>query len=233
MQRRSRDAEGHTEGVVFDPVRSVHVTTLLLIRHALCDPVGTSIAGRTFGIHLNDAGRRQAAALAGRLGRLPIAEIRSSPLERAVETAQPLAAALGLPVIQDTGLNEVDFGEWTGRTLAELDGLPEWGDFNERRGSTRIPGGENMAEVVGRSLATLEQVRRTPELTGRLVALVSHGDVLRSLVAHCIGMNPNAIHRIEIAPASVSILLSEDGNWRLLLLNSTGEWPDSVASATR
>ena len=102
---------------------------------------------------------------------------------------------------------------------------PEWRDFNERRGSTRIPGGETMAEVVSRSLATLEQVRRTPELTGRLVALVSHGDVLRSLVAHCIGMDPDALHRIEIAPASVSILLSEDGNWRLLLLNSTEEWP--------
>jgi broad specificity phosphatase PhoE len=201
------------------------VTTFLLIRHALCDPVGVSIAGRTAGVHLNDAGRRQAAALAGRLGRLPIAAIRSSPLERAVETAEPLAAALNLHVIEDAGLNEVDFGEWTGRTLAELDGLPEWRDFNERRSSTRIPGGETIAEVVSRSLATLEQVRRSPELTGRLVALVSHGDLLRSLVAHCIGMNPDALHRIEVAPASVSILLSEDGNWRLLLLNSTEEWP--------
>jgi broad specificity phosphatase PhoE len=208
------------------------VTTFLLIRHALCDPVGTSIAGRTVGLHLNDAGRRQAAALAGRLGGLPIAAIRSSPLERAMETAQPLAAALGLPVVQDAGLNELDFGEWTGRTLTELDGLPEWCDFNERRSSTKIPGGETMAEVISRSLATLEQVRRTPGLTGRIVALVSHGDVLRSLVAHCIGMNPNAIHRIEIAPASVSILLSEDDNWRLLLLNSTEEWPHSIAFAT-
>jgi broad specificity phosphatase PhoE len=209
------------------------VTTFLLIRHALCDSVGISIAGRTVGLHLNDAGRRQAAALAGRLGGLPIAAIRSSPLERAMETAQPLAAALGLPVVRDTGLNELDFGEWTGRTLTELDGLPEWRDFNERRSSTRIPGGETMAEVISRSLATLEQVRRTPGLTGRLVALVSHGDVLRSLVAHCVGMSLNAIHRIEIAPASVSILLSEGDNWRLLLLNSTGEWPDSIASATR
>jgi broad specificity phosphatase PhoE len=201
------------------------VTTFLLIRHALCDPVGISIAGRTSGVHLNEAGRQQATALAGRLRGLPVAAIRSSPLERAMETAEPLAAALGLPVAQDAGLNEVDFGEWTGRTLIELDGLPEWRDFNERRSSTRIPGGETMAEVVSRSLATLEQVRCTPELTGRLVALVTHGDVLRSLVAHCIGMNPNALHRIEIAPASVSILLSQDGNWRLVLLNSTEEWP--------
>ena len=104
----------------------------------MCNPVGISIAGRTSGVHLNDAGRQQAAALAGRLGGLPVAAIRSSPLERAMETAQPLAAALGLPVAQDAGLNEVDFGEWTGRTLIELDGLAEWRDFNERRGSARI-----------------------------------------------------------------------------------------------
>src|ERR671913_84401 len=201
------------------------MTTFLLIRHALCDPVGISIAGRISGVHLNEAGRQQATALAGRLGGLPVAAIRSSPLERAMETAQPLAAALGLPVAQDAGLNEVNFGEWTGRTLIELGGLAEWRDFNERRSSARIPGGETMAEVVSRSLATLEQVRRTPELAGRLVALVSHGDVLRSLVAHCIGMDPDAIHRLEIEPASVSVLASEDGNWRLLLLNSTEEWP--------
>jgi probable phosphoglycerate mutase len=207
------------------------MTTFLLIRHALCDPVGKLIAGRTPGIHLNEMGRRQAAALAVRLERLPIAAIRSSPLERAVETAQALAGVLGLPVIRDEGLNEVDFGDWTGRTLTELDGVPNWRDFNERRSSTRIPGGEAITEVVSRSMATLDQLRRSPELAGRLVAVVSHGDVLRSLVAHCIGMDPDAIHRIEIAPASVSILLSEGDNWRLLLLNSTDDW--LVASATR
>ncbi len=89
-----------------------------------------------------------------------------------------------------------------------------------------------MAEVVSRSLAALEQMRGAPELTGRLIALVSHGDVLRSLVAHCIGMDPDAIHRIEIAPASVTILLSEEGGWRLLLLNSTDGWPSALTSAT-
>lgn len=207
------------------------MTTFLLIRHALCDPVGKLIAGRTPGIHLNDTGRRQAAALAVRLERLPVAEVRSSPLERAVETAQALAGVLGLPVVRDERLNEVDFGDWTGRTLTELDRMPKWRDFNERRSSTRIPGGEAITEVVSRSMAALDQVRRTPELGGRLVAVVSHGDVLRSLVAHCIGMDPDAIHRIEIAPASVSILSSEGDNWRLLLLNSTEAWP--VASATR
>jgi probable phosphoglycerate mutase len=205
------------------------MTTFLLIRHALCDPVGKSIAGRTPGIHLNAAGRAQAARLALRLGTLPIAAIRSSPLDRALETAQPLAGILGLPVTEDAGLTEMDFGDWTGRTLAELDDSPGWRDFNERRSSIRIPGGETMAEVVSRSLATLGQVQSIPELSGRMVAVVSHGDVLRSLVAHCIGMDPDAIHRLEIEPASVSVLASEDGDWRLLLLN----WKEQWSPATR
>jgi broad specificity phosphatase PhoE len=210
---------------VFDQLPRLPVTTFLLIRHAVCDPVGRSVAGRTPGIHLNEVGHRQAAALAARLSTLQVAAVWSSPLERALETAQPLAGVLGLRVIQDARLNEMDFGDWTGRTLTELEGVSGWRDFNERRSSTRIPNGEIMGEVVSRSLAALEEVRRTPELTGRLVALVSHGDVLRSLIAHCIGMDPNAIHRIEIAPASVSILVSEADYWRLLLLNSTEGWP--------
>jgi broad specificity phosphatase PhoE len=211
--------------VVFDPLPQTGVTSFLLIRHALCDPVGKSIAGRTPGIHLNEAGRGQAAALARRLSTLPVAAVWSSPLERAVETAQPLAGMLGLPILQDERLNEVNFGDWTGRTLTELEGVPGWRDFNVPRSSTRIPGGEILGEVVRRSLASLDEARRTPDLTGRLVAVVSHGDVLRSLIAHCIGMDPDAMHRIEIAPASVSILKSEADNWRLLLLNSTEGWP--------
>jgi broad specificity phosphatase PhoE len=211
--------------VVFDQLLHGSVTSFLLIRHALCDPVGKSIAGRMPGIHLNEVGRGQAAALATRLSTLPVAAVWSSPLERAVETAQPLAGILGLPIVQDQRLNEVDFGDWTGRTLIELERMPGWRDFNERRSSTRIPGGEIMGEVVRRSLAMLEEARRNPDLTGRLVAVVSHGDVLRSLIAHCIGMDPNTMHRIEIAPASVSILKSEADNWRLLLLNSREDWP--------
>ena len=82
-----------------------------------------------------------------------------------------------------------------------------------------------MGEVVRRSLATLEEAHRTPDLTGQLVAVVSHGDVLRSLIAHCIGMDPDRIHRIEVAPASVSILQTQNGELRLLLLNSTEGWP--------
>lgn len=209
------------------------MTTFLLIRHALCDPVGTSIAGRAPGIHLNDTGRRQATALAQRLAALPIAAVFSSPLERAVQTAQPLAGRLGLPVFEEPKLNEVDFGEWTGLTLADLAGMPGWREFNVQRRTARIPGGETMTQVVDRGVATLNQISQSPALSGRVVALVSHGDVLRSLITRCIGVDLDHMHRIEIAPASVSILSGEEPHTRLLLLNSTENWPPEVASATR
>jgi probable phosphomutase (TIGR03848 family) len=209
------------------------VTTFLLIRHALCDPVGKSIAGRAPGVGLNEIGRGQAIALAQRLSDLPVAAIYSSPLERAVETAEPLAHVLGLRVVRESGLNEVDFGEWTGRTLSELEGMPGWSEFNVRRSTARIPGGESMGEVVARSMEALEQIRRTHKPGASLVGVVSHGDVLRGIIANFLGIDLDAIHRIDIAPASVSILSFHEGNPQLLLLNSTDGWPPQVVSATR
>src|SRR5215212_2773666 len=97
------------------------MTTFLLIRHALCDPVGRSLAGRTSGVHLNAEGGVQAEALARRLGEVAVSAIYSSPLERALETAAPIAADQGVPVIEAPGLLEIDFGDWTGKTLQELD----------------------------------------------------------------------------------------------------------------
>ena len=116
------------------------MTTYLLIRHALCDPVGQTITGRTPGVSLNPAGRQQAETLASRLAGLPIVAVYSSPLERALQTAQPIAERRGLSVQQLEGLNEIDFGEWTGKTLAELKPVSEWQSFNSYRSGSRIPG---------------------------------------------------------------------------------------------
>src|SRR3954469_15033512 len=107
------------------------MTTFLLIRHALCDLVGRSIAGRRPGVHLNEAGKQQALALAERLSRLSLAALYSSPLERAIETAQAIGSRNGLEILPAHGFNEVDFGNWTGRTIAELEPLPDWRRFNE------------------------------------------------------------------------------------------------------
>lgn len=203
------------------------MTVLLLIRHALCDPVGRSIAGRKPGIHLNPAGRSQAAALANRLAVLPISAIYSSPMERARETAEPVARRLGLKVQTEPGLDEIDFGEWTGRTLAELDVIPAWRAFNEERSTTRIPGGELIGEVLERALEACGRISRTHRNPGAVVALVSHGDVLRALIAHFAGISLDLMRRIELSPASLSVV-SLGPYPRLLLLNSTEAWPEEV-----
>jgi len=204
------------------------MTTFLLIRHANCDPVGQVISGRAAGVHLNDRGKAEAEALATRLGILPIRAVYSSPLERALETAAAVAASQRLPVETAPGLVEIDFGEWTGRTLADLDQLPDWKLFNSFRSSARIPGGERAAEVLSRALAELDRLCRAHAGAGELVAVVSHGDVLRAVIAHFIGVPTDLFQRIELSPASVSILALEVHGPRLLLLNSTGEWPSGL-----
>lgn len=209
------------------------MTTFILIRHASCDPVGKAIAGRASGVRLNSAGQAQAAELARRLADLPIGAIYSSPLERSLETAAPLAKNLDLPVVIAAGLNEVDFGDWTGRTLAELDGITGWREFNAHRSSARIPNGETMAEVLARAVDALHRIRQSHPGPGQLVAAVSHGDVLRSVIAYHAGITIDLMQRLVIDPASVSILTFRAGTPQLLLLNSTQGWPEEVTSAGR
>jgi broad specificity phosphatase PhoE len=206
------------------------MTMFLLVRHAMCDPVGRTIAGRTPGIHLNAVGQRQAEIVAERLSKLTLAGVYSSPMERAMETAGPIALRHRVGVQPAPGVNEVDFGEWTGKSIEELDQLPGWRRFNEFRSGTRIPGGENMAEVLSRGVRELERLRQLHPGSGTLVAVVSHGDVLRMLVTHALGMAPDLLHRLELSPASVTVLQMEDYGPRLLLLNSTEAWPQELTS---
>jgi probable phosphomutase (TIGR03848 family) len=206
------------------------MTTFLLIRHAMCDSVGRSIAGRVAGIHLNEAGRRQAERLAHRLRDVALTAIYSSPLERALETAAPLATTQGLETQVLDGLNEIDFGEWTGKTLAELERVSVWRAFNTFRSGTRIPGGEHMAEVVSRALRDLAWVRELHPGPGSLVALISHGDVLRGLLSHSLGLPLDFMQRLELSPASISILSSEDHGNRVLQLNGTEDWPEEIGT---
>jgi broad specificity phosphatase PhoE len=206
------------------------MTMFLLIRHALCDPVGTSIAGRMPGIHLNAEGVQQAEHLAERLARLSLAALYSSPLERSMETAQPIGRRHNLVVQPAPGLTEVDFGDWTGKSIAELDQLPAWSRFNQFRSESRIPGGENMSDVLSRSLGELDRLRELHPGPKAVVAVVSHGDVLRMVVTHALGMPTDLLHRLELSPASVSLLQVEDYGPRILLLNSTEGWPDGLPS---
>ena len=184
------------------------MTTFLLIRHALCDHVGRVIAGRSPDVHLNDSGHAQAARLAERFDSLPLDAVTSSPLPRALETAPPLAQHSDLPVHVLESLAEIDYGIWTGRSIESLAPEQTWKRFNTLRSVSRVPGGELMLEVQARAVTTLELLRdRYPNGT---CAVVSHGDVIRCLVAHCAGIPLDLFQRLEIAPASISIVVLED-----------------------
>ena len=154
------------------------ITYVLLVRHGENDWVNSHrLAGRSPGVHLNDNGREQTERLRRALSEQPIAAIYSSPLERCIETAQPVAAALGLTVIPEPGLLEVNYGQWQGGDLKELAKSPEWELVQHLPGSFRFPDGETLYEVQGRAVETIERLRIAhPNQT---VAIFSHGDVIR------------------------------------------------------
>ena len=160
-----------------------------------------------------------AQALAG----LPIVAVYSGPLERAWETAAALAATLGCPVLPAPGMDELDFGTWTGRSLDSLEAEPTWRAFNEARGSTRIPRGESMSEAVDRAMAELARIGR--EHPDGIVAAVSHGDLIRGVLLHCLGMPLGHVHRLEVSPASVSAVRLYDPAPRVLTVNWTPGTP--------
>jgi probable phosphoglycerate mutase len=202
-------------------VRVAPVTTFLLIRHAMCDHVGRTIAGRSPDVHLNDAGLTQAERLAELLDDVPLDAVASSPLPRALETATPLTRRRNLPLQVLESLSEIDYGHWTGRSLDGLAPEARWRRFNALRSVTRVPGGELMLEVQARAVTTLELLReRYPQ--GRC-AVVSHGDVIRSLIAHCAGISLDLFHRLEIAPASLSVVVVDEGWIGVRCVNVTAD----------
>ncbi len=148
--------------------------------------------------------------------------VYSSPLERAIETAEPIALNAGVAVQTSEAFGEIHFGEWTGRTFEELAPLPEWQRFNTQRSTARIPGGELMLEVQTRVLSELEKLQQQhPEQT---VAVVSHGDVIRAAIAHYAGIHLDLLSRFEISPASVSVVEAGEYAPRIVLLNDVGEF---------
>ncbi|MFO1056309.1 MAG: histidine phosphatase family protein [Dongiaceae bacterium] len=180
------------------------MTRFYLVRHGAHDLLGRSLAGRMPGVGLNAEGRVQAERLAAHFAALAPAAVISSPLQRTVETARPIAARLGLELELEPGLLEIDFGDWTGRPFAELDGDPAWPLFNSARSLVAIPGGESLIDVQTRMIATLRRLAAArPEAS---LVLVGHGDPLKSAIAYFLGVPIDLQRRIEIAPGSVSDL---------------------------
>ncbi len=187
---------------------------ILLIRHGTTDLLGKMLYGRMPGIALNSDGLRQAERLAEVLNaRYGIAEVLSSPLDRARQTAQPIASRCGLAVDIEEGITEIDFGLWTGKTFEELSRLPDWKAYNHNRSICQTPGGESMMHVQARAWRALNSLaRRHSTLEESTAAVISHGDVIRCILLLLLGMSIDHIARIEIAPGSVSeIVLGQHG----------------------
>jgi probable phosphomutase (TIGR03848 family) len=199
------------------------MTTLLLVRHGLTAQTGRVLYGQTRGIGLDDRGLAQAEQLARRLAPLRPTAIYSSPLERCVETVQPLAAACRLTVVERDDLIEMHAGSWTGKRLARLRRTKAWGEVQQRPEAFRFPGGgESFEEARARAIGALQAIARRHR-RGRVV-VATHGDIVRVMLADLAGAPLARFQRIVVDTASVSVVMLErGGNPRVLLMNDTGD----------
>lgn len=180
------------------------MTTVLLIRHAVNDYVKTGkLAGWTPGVHLNEDGVTQAENLGTRLADVPLRAMYSSPLERCVETAQAVHKhhpQLKLNMLE--AVKEINFGEWQGMSLSDLRKRKLWDVVQHTPSRAVFPGGESFAEAQFRAVRAVEQIVKTHR--AQLVAIFSHSDVIKLVMAHYLGMHLDTFQRIEISPASIS-----------------------------
>ncbi len=199
------------------------MTRILLIRHGATDLLGRVLYGRMPGVHLNSAGLGQAQALAQALQtRYRLASVVSSPLDRARETAGPIAEAQDLEVSFDEAFTEIDFGSWMGKSFSELHDEELWKRYYRFRATTRPPGGESMMDVQSRAWDGIAKILdRHSHHREASVAVVTHGDVIRALLLLVLGMSIDHIQRIEAAPASVSEILLDHSDLRVRTMNET------------
>ncbi len=163
------------------------------------------LPGRAPGLHLGDEGRRQAEALAQRIGRLAkVAAVYASPLERARETAAPIAQARGLAVRVERGLNEADIGEWTGLSLKRARRKAEWQLVRNHPSGFRFPGGESLTGMQARIISALALL--VDRHSGETIVAVSHADPIKAAVAHALGVHLDLFRRIAIAPGSITAI---------------------------
>jgi len=180
------------------------LTVLLLVRHGETDWLGEKLAGRLADIHLNAKGRGNAERLAAMLGPLSLAAVYSSPLERAMETAEPTARAAGKSIVRSELLQEVDFGELAGRVFSELREMDIWRLVHRSPAEVKYPGGETLVEAQARAVRAVEEIHA--QYPTGTVALFTHSDTIRLAVAHFLQMPLVAYHALVADPASVSVL---------------------------
>jgi probable phosphomutase (TIGR03848 family) len=197
-------------------------TLVLLVRHGQTPTTGKVLPGQAPGLHLAEEGQRQANVVAARIDKLPkIAAVYASQLERARETALPIARNHGLAVRIDRDLADGDVGEWTGQKLRRLARKPEWQIVQRHPSGFRFPGGESFPEMQTRVVSALARiVERHP---GALVVAVSHADPIKAALAHALGMHLDLFQRLAIAPGSITTIVYGAGGPTVLGMNALGE----------
>jgi probable phosphomutase (TIGR03848 family) len=200
--------------------------TVILLRHGVSTSnLAHTLAGRSPGVELTDRGREQAQAIAERLGGLPIEEIVRSPLLRCEQTVEPLAEKLGRTAVVEDDLAEVDYGEWTGRKLAELLKEPLWKVVQRHASGAVFPGGEGLAQVQVRAVAAIR--RHDSRLAAQyerdvLWVACTHGDVIKSVLADAFGIHLDGFQRIVAEPASISVVRYSAHSPYVWRVNDTG-----------
>jgi probable phosphoglycerate mutase len=199
---------------------------LYLIRHAVTAETGKRLSSADPGIRLSSAGESMVAQLVEHLAAVEMAAVYSSPVERCRQTVTPLATQRGLRTRIVKDLVEADYGTWLGRPLRSVFKLKAWDRLMSSPARFRFPEGETLSEVQWRAVAAVE--RLAEQHRGQSIAVGSHADVIRVILANYLGMPLDLIHRINVQPASVSIVdLAELGEVHVPVVNyvaDPGTW---------
>jgi len=210
------------------------VSTVLLVRHGLTAMTGPVLAGWTPGLHLDEGGQAQAAAVAARLATVPLAAIISSPLERCYETATAIAGGRPVAVTSDERLAECRYGDWTGQEIKKLAKDPLWRVVQAHPSAAVFPGpeGEPLRTTQARAVDAVRDWNATlgPDAT---YAVCSHGDVIKAIVADALGLHLDMFQRIAVDPCSLTVIRYTELRPFLLRLNDTGGAVDDLKPAAR
>ena len=195
---------------------------LVLVRHAPTAETGKTLYGRLPGHPLSDKGMQMAAAVAERLASVKLAAVYTSPLERAMQTAESIASRQRKRVQSHDGLIEVDYGKWAGRSLRSLYGLKAWRVVVTTPSRVRFPDGESLLEAQTRMVRTCQDLASRHR--NQAIAAVSHADMIKAALSHYLGQPLDLFNRIVVAPASVAVIdLPDGGPPRVLTMNSNGD----------